>query len=127
MTSPSYSWRPSTFTAGKMPGIAALASSAGTSGPSLSTCGAVVATSMVTAPKGNASSAKVRSAWKYPVMTLEPGVGKQVRPSLPQGPRLGQRAAWKHHLPGDLRPDAAQPDGRTLRIEPDHRAVERTY
>src|SRR6516225_6425810 len=67
---PSYSrWDPSS-TGGKMPGMAELASSAGSSRPSRRTCGRAVAMSVVTAANGRARSAKVSSAPRKSAMTV---------------------------------------------------------
>src|SRR5271156_3665271 len=81
-----------------MPGMAELASSAGSSRPSRSTCGRAVAMSVVIAANGRARSAKVRSAPMNSPMTLA-------------SPVLGNRCvlvccrvrAWASSPPGKTR------------------------
>ena len=81
-----------------MPGMAALASSAGSSRPSRRTCGRAVAMSVVTTANGSARSAKVRSAPRKSVMTVA-------------SPVLGNRCvlvrcrvrAWASSPPGKTR------------------------
>jgi hypothetical protein len=67
---PSYSRSDPSSTGGKMPGMAALASSAGSRRPSRRTCGRAVAMSVVTVANGSARSAKVRSAPRNSEMTV---------------------------------------------------------
>ena len=61
-----------------MPGMAALASRAGSRGPSHSTCGRAVATSMATAANGRAAAANVGSVpRKSPMTAASPVLGNR--------------------------------------------------
>src|ERR1700733_9044201 len=75
---PSYSRSDPSSTGAKMPGMAVLASSAGISRPSRSTCGRAVAMSVVIAANGSVRSAKVRSGpMKSPITVASPVLGNR--------------------------------------------------
>ena len=109
-----------------MPGTAALARRAGSSGPWRIGWARPVATSMATAVNGTTRSSKLRSAAAEELLDHggEAGAREQVSLGLLQRPHLGEQPSGEDLRSGHSRPHVRQSVGARRRVEGEGGAVE---
>ena len=125
-TPPSTRRRPSCSTIGNTPGSAALASSAGLSGPRASTTSSPVSRSVAMTRSGTARSAKIAAGVAWSTSASRPGRFEEVRSPAHDVPGPAEPAAREHVVAGQRGPDRVElRDAGEVGGVRDRRAVER--